>query len=159
MLLHQLKRRSLSLGTPCTCYSLVICHMLMVTCSLLETSVVLSAITVMKRELWSSSAISHSIWRPITVRISFCMSGLVQTVSFVFNHSTRSRSSSAFIQTTCFRLPSDSSPSHLMASHCLLNNLIDDIILSKACQLLTFLVPCWCRTCSPIFFIVAGRVT
>lgn len=81
----------------CTCRSSVTWRMTRVTCSLLEAPVVSSAITVRKGDLWSSAVIVHSSCMPIVFTISFCMSGLVYTFSFLFNRSARFGLSAAFM--------------------------------------------------------------
>ena len=65
------------------------------TFSLFELLVVSSAITVRKGESWRSAETALRIWRPITLRISFWISGLVYTFSFHFSHSAKFGSSRA----------------------------------------------------------------
>ena len=118
-------------------------HITTVTCSLLEQSVVSSAMTVIKEGSWHSEVISRSILRPITLITSFWMSGLV----------------SAFILSSCWKLPSDSLPSSLSAIPCLQRILMDYSIWYNACLFLNFWRACCWESCSPISRVVEGRVT
>ena len=106
----------------------------------------LPSCTVRKGDLCRSSKIFLSTRRPITLT-NFWISGLAHT--FSFGAATQLGSISSYIQSSLWKIPSDSLPNPLQAKPCLPKNLTEPTMWYSVCQLFSFREE-YCCECSSL---------